>query len=203
MMASDYSGLGDHMTLVLILAAVAGSLIAIIPAFLIFLYIARFKSSMWLSAIIGGCFWLVALLARTPILVALEFWGLTITPTFYVVYITIVIFLGSFMAGLFEEGIKYGFLKKVPRFIDTVKHALSFGLGWGLSEALLNYVLTVLVYGFLYDWLITIITLPPEPVLIMNFMAGAAERNIVILFHVSATIFVALAVWHHRSRYAC
>jgi uncharacterized membrane protein YhfC len=202
MMASDYSALGDHMTLVLILAAVAGSLIAILPAFLIFLYIARFKGSMWLSAILGGVFWLLALLARTPILVALEFWGLTITPAFYVVYVTIMIFLGAFMAGLFEEGIKYGFLKKVPRFIDTVKHALSFGLGWGLCEALLLYVLTVLLYGFLYDWLITIITLPPEPVLILNFIAGAVERNIAILFHVSATIIVALAVWHHRSLFA-
>ena len=190
------------MSLILILASIGGSLIAILPAFIIFLYIARFKGSMWLSAIIGGCFWLIALLARTPILVGLEFWALTIPPAFYVAFAAMMIFLGALMAGLFEEGIKYGFLKKAPRFIDTVKHALCFGLGWGLCEALLLYVLTVLLYGFLYEWLITIVTLPPEPVLILNFMAGAVERNIAIVFHVSATIIVALAVWHHRFFFA-
>ncbi|MFX1342498.1 MAG: YhfC family glutamic-type intramembrane protease [Promethearchaeota archaeon] len=190
------------MSLILIMAAIGGSLIAILPAFLIFLYIARFKGRMWLSAIIGGCFWLIALLARTPILVALEFWALTIPPAFYVAFAAIMIFLGALLAGLFEEGIKYGFLKRAPRFVDTVKHALCFGLGWGLCEALLLYVLTVLLYGFLYEWLITIVTLPPESVLIWNFMAGAVERNTAILFHVSATIIVALAVWHQRFFFA-
>jgi uncharacterized membrane protein YhfC len=190
------------MSLLLILAAVAGSLIAILPALLIFLYIARFKGSMWISALLGGVFWLVALLARTPILVALEFWGLTIPPTLYVIYVAILIFLGALMAGLFEEGIKFGFLNKFPQFIKTIKHALCFGLGWGLSEALLLYVLTVLTYGFFYELLITIVTLPPEPVLIMNFMFGAFERNVAILFHISATIIVALAIWHHRFLYA-
>ncbi len=190
------------MSLILILASLGGSLIAILPAFVVFLYIARFKGSLWLSAIIGGCFWLIALLARTPILVGLEFWALTIPPAFYVAFAAIMIFLGALMAGLFEEGIKYGFLKKAPRFIDSVKHALCFGLGWGLCEAFLLYVLTVLLYGFLYEWLITIVTLPPEPVLILNFMAGAVERNIAILFHVSATIIVALAVWHNRFFFA-
>lgn len=190
------------MSLTLALVAVVGTLIAILPAFLIFLYIARFKGSMWLSALLGGIFWFVALLARTPILLALEFWGLTISPAFYAVYIAIVIFLASLLAGLFEEGIKYGFLYRAPKFIETVKHALCFGLGWGLSEAILIYAVDVLTIGFLYDWLITIIPLPPESVLFFNFMLGAFERNSAILFHVSATIFVALAVWHRRFLFA-
>lgn len=188
--------------MVLILVAIAGSLIAVLPAFLTFLYIARFKGSMWLSAFIGGLFWFLALLARTPILLVLELWGLTLPPAVYLIYIAIIIFMGAFMAGLFEEGIKYGFLRKFPSFIKTLKHALCFGLGWGLCEALLLYVLTVLAYGFLYEWLITIITLPPESYLIFNFLLGAIERNIAIVFHVSATIFVALAIWHGKSLFA-
>ena len=192
----------ETLSLLLILVAIAGSLIAVLPAFLIFLYIARFKGSMWLSAFMGGLFWFLALLARTPILMVLELWGLTISPAQYVLYVTILIFTGAFLAGLFEEGIKYGFLRKYPSYIQTVKHALCFGLGWGLCEALLLYVLTVLTYGFLYDWLITIITLPPESYLVFNFLLGALERNIAIVFHVSATILVALAVWHNRILYA-
>ncbi|MFX1565021.1 MAG: YhfC family glutamic-type intramembrane protease [Promethearchaeota archaeon] len=190
------------MSLYLILVAIIGSLIAILPAFLVFLYIARFKGSMWLSAFIGGLFWFIALLARTPILLVLELWGLVITPPFYAIYIALMIFLGALLAGLFEEGIKYGFVRKFPSFIKTVKHALSFGLGWGICEALLLYVLTVLTYGFLYEFLITIIPLPPESFLVFNFILGAFERNIAIVFHVSATILVALAVWHSRFIFA-
>ena len=186
------------MSLLLIIVAIVGSLIAVLPAFFVFLYIARFKGSMWLSAFIGGLFWFLALLARTPILLILEFWGLTITPAFYPIYVAVLIFLGALMAGLFEEGIKYGFVRKFPSFIKTLKHALCFGLGWGICEALLVYVLTVLAYGFLYEWLITIVTLPPESYLYFSFTLGAFERNIAIVFHVSATILVALAVWHSR-----
>ncbi|MFX1509174.1 MAG: YhfC family glutamic-type intramembrane protease [Promethearchaeota archaeon] len=190
------------MSLFLILVAIIGSLIAVLPAFLVFLLIARSKGSMWLSAFIGGLFWFIALLARTPILLVLDLWGLTITPPFYAIYIALMIFLGAFLAGLFEEGIKYGFVRKYPSFIKTVKHALSFGLGWGICEALLLYVLTVLTYGFLYEFLITIIPLPPESYLVLNFILGAFERNIAIIFHVSATILVALAVWHSRFIFA-
>jgi uncharacterized membrane protein YhfC len=157
---------------------------------------------MWLSALLGGIFWFVALLARTPILLVLELWVLTIPPAFYTIIIIIVIFIGAFLAGLFEEGIKYGFLKKFPNFVKTLKHTLCFGLGWGLSEALLLYVLTVLAYGFLYEWLLTIITLPPESSLYFSFILGAFERNIAIAFHVSATILVALAIWHRRFLFA-
>jgi uncharacterized membrane protein YhfC len=110
--------------------------------------------------------------------------------------------LGALLAGLFEEGIKFVFVKKYPSYIKTVKHALCFGLGWGICEALLLYVLTVLTYGFLYEWLITIITLPPESYLYYSFTLGAFERNIAIVFHVSATILVALAVWHSRILFA-
>jgi uncharacterized membrane protein YhfC len=190
------------MSLLLIIFAIVGSLIAVLPAFLIFLFIARFKGSMWLSAFIGGLFWFIALLARTPILLIFEFLGLAIPPAFYAIYVLILIFMGALLAGLFEEGIKFLFVRKYPSYIKTVKHALCFGLGWGICEALLLYVLTVLTYGFFYELLITIVTLPPESYLYYSFMLGAFERNIAIVFHVSATILVALAVWHSRFFFA-
>jgi uncharacterized membrane protein YhfC len=118
------------------------------------------------------------------------------------IYVLLLIFLGALLAGLFEEGIKFVFVRKYPSYIKTVKHALCFGLGWGICEALLLYVLTVLTYGFLYEWLITIVTLPPESYLYYSFTLGAFERNIAIVFHVSATILVALAVWHSRFLFA-
>ncbi|MFX1318743.1 MAG: YhfC family glutamic-type intramembrane protease [Promethearchaeota archaeon] len=194
--------LGVEMSLLFILVAIVCSLIAILPAFLIFLYVARFKGSMWISALLGGVFWFLALLAREPILIILQLGLLPLLSSFYVVLIVILFFLGALMAGLFEEGIKYGFLRKYPAFVKTVKHALCFGLGWGLSEAILLYVVTVLTYGFLYEWLATIVTLPSESQMIFSFILGAFERNTAIVLHVSATILVALAVWHKRFLFA-
>ncbi len=182
----------------LIIAGVAGCLIAILPAFLIFLYIARFKGRFWLSALLGGIFWFIALLARTPILAIIEFVVLIVPLELLLVYTAIVIFTASLLAGLFEEGIKYFFLKRTRRFIETTKHALSFGLGWGLGEAFLIYVLDVLVYAFFYPLLIIFTPLPPEEILAINFLIGAVERNLAIIFHVSATILVALAIWHGK-----
>jgi uncharacterized membrane protein YhfC len=193
---------GAIMSLTLIFAAVAGTVIAILPAFLIFLYIARFKGSLWVSALLGGLFWFVAYLARTPILVAIDFGALFIPVELILAYTAFAIFLASLMAGLFEEGTKYGFLRWQPQFIQTLKHALCFGLGWGISEALWIYAAEVLTVAFFYEWLLTIITLPPEPVLITSLLFGAIERNLVMVFATSATIFVALAVWHQQWKYA-
>ncbi|MFW9831153.1 MAG: YhfC family glutamic-type intramembrane protease [Candidatus Thorarchaeota archaeon] len=186
---------------ILIITGIAGTLIAILPAFIIFFYIARFKGRMWLSAVLGGVFWFIALLARTPILAGLELLGIFITSEMLLVYLAIIIFLAALMAGLFEEGIKYLFLKRQPKWIETTQYVLCFGLGWGLGEAFLIYVIDVLAYAFLYPFLSTIISLPPEYILAQNFLIGAVERNIAIVFHVSATILIALAVWHKKLKF--
>lgn len=189
--------LGDCMSL-LILAAVAGSLIAILPASILFLYIARFRGRLWLSALLGGVFWLVALLARLPIILGIELGVLFISPAMILTYAAVALLIAALMAGLFEEGIKYLFVRSQPQFIETEKHALCFGFGWGLGEALLIYVVDVLTYAFLYPFLATIIPLPPEAVFITSILIGSVERNLAIIFHVSATILVALAVWHGK-----
>jgi uncharacterized membrane protein YhfC len=186
----------------LFLTAIVGTLIALLPGFLIFVFIARKTETMWLGAILGGVFWLAALLARTPLLMIIGILAPIITPTALLLYVAFALFFASLMAGLFEEGFRFLFLRWQPKFIETVKHALTFGLGWGLGEAIMVYALDVLAVAFFYPMLIDLgIVLPPEPILILNILFGAVERNIAIIFHATATIFVAVAVWHRKPLY--
>lgn len=186
----------------LIITAIAGTLIALLPGIIIFVFIARKTETMWLGAILGGIFWLAALLARTPLLLIIELAAPLIPPVTLLLYVAIALFIASLLAGLFEEGFRFLFLRWQPKFIETFKHALTFGLGWGVGEAIMVYALDVLAIAFFYPLLIDLgITLPPEPVLMINIMFGALERNLAILFHVTATIFVAIAVWHRKPLY--
>jgi uncharacterized membrane protein YhfC len=186
----------------LIITGVVGTLIALLPGFIIFVFIARKTETMWLGAILGGVFWFAALLARTPLLLIIDVVALLIPPTALLLYVAFALFFASLMAGLFEEGFRFLFLRWQPKFVETFKHALTFGLGWGLGEAIMVYALDVLAIAFYYPLLIDLgITLPPEPILMLNIMFGAVERNLAILFHVAATTFVAIAVWHHKPLY--
>ncbi|MDO8055268.1 MAG: YhfC family glutamic-type intramembrane protease, partial [Candidatus Hermodarchaeota archaeon] len=186
----------------LIITAIAGTLIALLPGLIIFIFIARKTETMWLGAILGGIFWLAALLARTPLLLIIDIVAPIIPPTALLLYVAFALFFASLLAGLFEEGFRFLFLRWQPKFIETVKHALTFGLGWGLGEAIMVYALDVLTIAFFYPLLIDLgIILPPEPILMLNIMFGAVERNIAIVFHVTATIFVAIAVWHRKPIY--
>ncbi|MFX0168256.1 MAG: YhfC family glutamic-type intramembrane protease [Candidatus Hodarchaeota archaeon] len=183
----------------LIISGIVGSIIALLPGIVLLVYIARKNQTMWFGALLGGIFWLAALLARTPIQLVVELSGLLIPPETALLYLALVLFIASLMAGLFEEGFRFLFLRWQPKFIETTKHALSFGLGWGLGEAIIIYVLDVLTIVFFYPLLIDLgLSLPPEPILILNIMLGALERNLAIIFHVTATVFVALAVWHRK-----
>lgn len=155
-----------------------GILIALVPAFALFVYIARGKKSMWLIFAIGAVGWTVALV-RAPILdglgeVFLRNWirsaGALAAP-----YIATGV--NALFAGLFEEGIRYGLVKKVQRTRADSKHVLSFGLGWGFGEALLIYALAIVSAVYLQGRSI------PFPSLLL----GALERNITIALHVGLT----------------
>ncbi|MHA1917039.1 MAG: YhfC family glutamic-type intramembrane protease [Candidatus Ranarchaeia archaeon] len=106
--------------------------------------------------------------------------------------------MNAISAGLFGEGVRFGIFNKKRGVIKTVKHALCFGLGWGLREALLIFVISTLVQGIFYELLITINPMPSESALIFSFILNGFERNITILFHTSLTMLVALAVWHRK-----
>jgi uncharacterized membrane protein YhfC len=152
--------------------------IALIPAFAVILYFARAKGSMWLAFIVGGAGWFGALLLRVlPLQLPLLIYGQDFASS--------LIYFGyaSLLAGLFEEGIRYICIIKASFVREDYKHVLSLGLGWGFLEAVLIYVLNVLIILFLM----------PEYTF-MDLLPGAIERNIAILLHVALTFLVLCAL---------
>ena len=180
----------------MILASILGILISFLPAFIIFLYLARRTESMWISGIVGGTFWLIAFLARLPILIPLNILPLFFQGTPIFLFFIVILFSSSLLAGIFEEGIKYFVVKSRPKFIETRRHVLCLGLGWGLGEAVLLYMVNIIA-------LIPFLPLfVPDPglwdVFAIQVLAGAVERNSAILFHVASSLVVALAVWRGK-----
>ena len=126
---------------------------------------------MWLDALVGGGGWLAAYLLRLPVLIALT----TLGPLARSI-------IASILAGIFEEGLRYLLMRVRMKSSYSLKRASAFGLGWGLTEALLifcvNVPLAVAVTG--YGWL--------------ELMPGAVERNIAIIFHVAASCIIAVSL---------
>ena len=139
-------------------------LISVLPGLLLLAAISRSGRGCWLAALVGGAGWLAALIAREPLLLLVE--SLGTYPR---------ICLAASMAGVFEETSRY----LVLRYFASVSRSrsvdpytvLSIGLGWGLAEALLLYVvqvpLAVALYG--YQW--------------TDLLPGAIERNSATAFH--------------------
>lgn len=129
-----------------------------------------------LAALISGSGWLIALLAREPVLLVIN------KMDFYTK-----IFLSSLMAGLFEETARYVLLRyPMPRG-GGLMYAVSAGLGWGLTEALLIYAMQVPLIASIYEYSWTV------------FLPGAVERNASILFHIGMAMLLALGVMGYVS----
>ncbi|MCP8308556.1 MAG: YhfC family intramembrane metalloprotease [archaeon] len=153
-------------------------LIALVPAFAVFIYFSRAKGSMWLAFIVGGVGWLGALLLRLlPLQLPLVIYGQDFASS--------LVYFGyaSLLAGLFEEGIRYICIKKASFTREDHRHVLSFGLGWGFLEAVLMYALSVLV----------VLVLMPE-LTFMEFLPGAIERNTAVLLHSAMSFLVLCAL---------
>lgn len=155
-------------------------LIALIPAFAVFIYFDRVKGSAWLAFILGGAGWFGALLLRLlPLQLPLLIYGQDLA-------LSLVYFgYASLLAGLFEEGIRYICIRKASFAREDHRHVLSFGLGWGFLEAVLIYALNALV----------ILILEPE-LTFMELLPGAIERNTAVLLHsaLSFLVFCALSM---------
>lgn len=159
------------------------SVIALGPILGFFIYKARFKTELWVVFIIGGVIWLLALIVRTPLLLAKSMfpWDLV-----YFAYAAI-------LAGLFEELFRYFFMKKWDKFRRSNAHIFSIGLGWGFFEAFIIYVLSIVLIAVLLDLGISIPELPSYTSsfeFFVNGLAGAFERWIATLLHVSLTFIV-------------
>ena len=153
-------------------------LIAIVPAFAVFIYFARVKGSMWLAFILGGASWLGALLLRIlPLQLPLVIYGQDFASN--------LVYFGyaSLLAGLFEEGIRYICIKKASFTREDHSHVLSFGLGWGFLEAVLIYALSALAF----------LVFMPE-LTFMDLLPGAIERNVAVLLHSALSFLVLCAL---------
>jgi uncharacterized membrane protein YhfC len=158
-----------------------GVLIALVPAFGLFTYLARWKKSMWLSFAAGAVGWTLALV-RGPILQVLgdAFLRSWIVSAGAVAATYISIGVSSISAGLFEEGTRYLLVKKIQRIRKDSRHILSMGLGWGLGEAVLIYTVSVISAVYFRG-----LSLPHTSLLL-----GALERNIATALHVGLTFMI-------------
>ncbi|MCD6301169.1 MAG: YhfC family intramembrane metalloprotease [Staphylothermus sp.] len=126
---------------------------------------------LWLSFILGMAGWYIALILRTPILIIINYLDATTR-----------MFLSAVLAGLFEEPTRYFIIKYVIRGNKDPKAPISLGLGWGFSEALLVYVINVLIASVMYEyrWI--------------DFLPGALERNTACLFHAAMAMLLGYSI---------
>jgi len=159
------------------------SAIALTPILSVFIYKAGFKANLWLVFLLGGTIWLLALIARTPLLLLHLFFPSDII---YFAY-------ASILAGVFEESFRYFSMKKWEKFRESKAHILSMGLGWGFLEALIIYVSSIILIAVFLDLGAPISELPSytSPFdFFVSRLAGAFERWVATLLHVSLTFLV-------------
>jgi len=146
--------------------------LALMPAFIVLAVSSKSDFQKWLIALVAGSGWFVALIARLPLLTLIARW-------FQGNHVFIAL-SSSILAGVFEEPVRFVLLKYVSKEIKLgTRELISFGLGWGLVEALIIYVLQAifLQYGLGVEW--------------YKLLPGAIERNIAALFHTALTFIAA------------
>jgi len=150
--------------------------LAMLPSLLILAFTSKMKTKLLLTAIMGGGGWFIALIARMPILVLFS-------KGFQENYVIVAV-ASSILAGVFEEPARYLLLKHVLKGGGNVdvNALVSFGLGWGLMEALVIYVFQAAYAGLALniDW--------------VKLVPGALERNIATLCHVALSFIVAYVI---------
>ncbi|MCD6163946.1 MAG: YhfC family intramembrane metalloprotease [Candidatus Odinarchaeota archaeon] len=159
------------------------SAIALTPILSVFIYKAGFKANLWLVFLLGGTIWFLALIARTPLLLLHSIFP---SDTIYFAY-------ASILAGVFEESFRYFSMKKWEKFRESKTHILSMGLGWGFLEALIIYVFSIILIAVFLDLGTPISELPSytSPFdFFVSGLAGAFERWVATLLHVSLTFLV-------------
>ena len=150
--------------------------LALAPSFILFVYVAKVKRSVWFTFGLGCLGWVVAFYARLPILTGIS--------RVAELNILIIFALYALFAGVFEESLRYGLIRKVEKIRIDWKHVLSFGLGWGFIEAVLVYAVNILATVYVLGMKIAF----------LDMLAGAVERNFTVIFHVAMTFIVCWAV---------
>ncbi len=158
---------------------VASLVIAVVPGFVALCWMAGRNGFKWFAALVGGFGWFLALLLRYPVFIPM---------VIYMGATSVVGYIQAGLAGVFEEPVRYFVIKYFYRETREKRIVYCIGLGWGLMEALVLYVLNVLVTYMMGTSLI-----------LDNLVAGAIERNVALLFHVAAAMIIFSGIRRNNS----
>lgn len=156
------------------------TLVALGPFLALTVYLARGKGSLWKGFFFGWLGWFLAFVIRViPVQIPAVLYPGQIEASIlvYLLYVG----YASAMAGIFEEGFRYFFLRIGKALERGRSYPLSFALGWGLGEAIILFELNIAV--------IPLVLQPPYPSF-ADLLPGAFERNLAILAHISFTFIV-------------
>ncbi|MBC7113782.1 MAG: YhfC family intramembrane metalloprotease [Candidatus Methanomethyliales bacterium] len=138
------------------------------PLFILGFYLGRNTPKLLLF---GGMGWVLALILR---IIPLNLFQLLVHD------LVVVIGYSAVLAGLFEEGMRYWLVKRTKTL--KLKAGLTFGLGWGIAEALVIYFPSVLLSP-------TISSLG-----LLDLLPGVFERYIAVLAHIALTFIIMGAI---------
>ena len=156
--------------------------LGIVPALILFIVKYGKEGKNWLACVLGGGFWLVALLLR---LYPLNFLSTTLWNS---------LIIGPLLAGLFETIFRAILIWVMGRFMHLSMHEIiAAGLGWGMLEALLMHTIPVFI-SVIYPGDSEVISQLQSTRLEWTLIFGGIERIIAESFHVSAMILVAYGV---------
>lgn len=144
--------------------SIVWAILAFVPLFIIGAYLARANSKL---LFFGGMGWILALALR---IIPLNLFQL------YVRDMAIVIIYSAILAGLFEEGVRFWFIKRTKT--SDLKAGLTFGLGWGIAEALVVFFPSLLLAQ------------PPLVASLFDLLPGIVERYVAVLAHISLTFII-------------
>ena len=139
----------------------------------------------WRSFFFGSVGWVTALTVRyVPVHIPLIIFPIrlavnTFSTTIYYAY-------AALAAAIFETGFRYLFLRRSKNsYLDknssfNSKHVFTFGIGWGVGEALIVYSLPMII----------ILLFSSDPFSSSTIFLGSLERNFAIISHLSLTLIV-------------
>ena len=134
------------------------------PLFILGFYFGRNTPKLLLF---GGMGWVLALILR---IIPLNLFQLLVQD------LVAVIGYSAILAGLFEEGMRFWLIKRTKT--SDLKAGLTFGLGWGIAEALVIYFPSVLLS-------------PTTSSLgLLDLLPGVLERYVAVLAHIALTFIV-------------
>lgn len=147
--------------------------IALIPTASAIIYLRIINKKLLAVVGLGAFAWLVALIRSAILQPTYFFIGSPKPPPIW--------FIGfsAILAGIFEEGFRYKFLKS---FVEerTWVNGVAFGLGAALLEILLIYCIPIIKMAIV----------GPGSQNFSEMLAGAVERNLVVCIHVGSALLV-------------